>query len=341
MKRTKEPPIQNGDSPNSKKQKSEVKSDFFKEHFFVNLDDPVAEQLSAGANATKTLLKSDLFEDSSTTLHCTGTKIHCTDVTKRLSFDEFPHVPKIAEHFKEIHSDDLTKDQEDLYQAIGRYMDLCVVDSSKSYMPLLSFHSLNHVIKTRNIVLKNNEMLEKASKNGTLTDEMIESARDQGLSRPKVLFVTPMKKFAYDFVQNLMELYFPKGNKKTVMNHARFEEEFGDNGHVPHERKKPDFRELMSGNIDDCFRIGIQITKKAMKLYQKFIEADILVCSPLGMRMVIGDEEARSETDFLTSVEIVIVDRANIVMMQNWEHLMHLIETINCVPKKIETDISR
>ena len=198
------------------------------------------------------------------------------------------------------------------------------------------------MIKTRNVVLKNNDTLEKASKKGTLTDEIIESARDQGLSRPRVLFVTPMRKFAHNFVQNMIELYFAEGEKKTIMNHSRFEEEFGDNGHVPHERKKPDFRELMSGNIDDCFRIGIQLGKKTIKLYQKFSEADILICSPIGMRMVIGEEgETEGESDFLSSIEVVMVDRANIVMMQNWEHLMHLVETVNCVPKKIETDISR
>ena len=75
MKRTKKSSINDGDNPSPKKQKPEVKSDFFNSHFVVDLDDPVAEQLSAGANLSKTPLKSELFENSSTTLNSTGVNI--------------------------------------------------------------------------------------------------------------------------------------------------------------------------------------------------------------------------------------------------------------------------
>lgn len=64
----------------------------------------------------------------------------------------------------------------------------------------------------------------------------------------------------------------------------------------------------MSDNVDDCFRFGIGLAKKCLKLYASFSETDILICSPLGLRMLIGDEnETKRELDFLSSIEILIV----------------------------------
>lgn len=69
----------------------------------------------------------------------------------------------------------------------------------------------------------------------------------------------------------------------------------------------------MSGNVDDCFRIGIALAKKSLKLYTSFDESDILLCSPLGLRMIVGDsEESHQERDFLSSIEVLIVDRASV-----------------------------
>ena len=41
------------------------------------------------------------------------------------------------------------------------------------------------------------------------------------------------------------------------------------------------------GNIDECFRIGISLMKKCLKLYAKLYSSDIVVASPLGLRMII------------------------------------------------------
>jgi U3 small nucleolar RNA-associated protein 25 len=68
----------------------------------------------------------------------------------------------------------------------------------------------------------------------------------------------------------------------------------------------------MSGNIDDSFRIGLSLGKKALKLYTAFENSDIIISSPLGLRMIIGDEEQdanKREFDFLSSIEILILDK--------------------------------
>lgn len=47
---------------------------------------------------------------------------------------------------------------------------------------------------------------------------------------------------------------------------------------------------MFEGNTDDCFRIGVQLSKSGMKLYADFYKADILICSPLGLRLILGAE---------------------------------------------------
>lgn len=51
-----------------------------------------------------------------------------------------------------------------------------------------------------------------------------------------------------------------------------------------------DYIKMFDGNTDDCFRIGVQLSKSGLKLYADFYKADILVCSPLGLRLILGAE---------------------------------------------------
>ena len=51
-----------------------------------------------------------------------------------------------------------------------------------------------------------------------------------------------------------------------------------------------DYQALFAGNNDDCFRIGIKFSRKQMKIYSSFYGSDMLIASPLGLRMIIGAE---------------------------------------------------
>lgn len=53
------------------------------------------------------------------------------------------------------------------------------------------------------------------------------------------------------------------------------------------------------------------------QLYVDFYSADIIIASPLGLRMIVGAEgQADRDYDFLASIELLVLDQAEIIFMQ-------------------------
>ncbi|VDL63768.1 unnamed protein product [Nippostrongylus brasiliensis] len=198
-------------------------------------------------------------------------------------------------------------------------------------------HAINHVIRTRNLVISNNRKLSENS-----TEDVIERTRDQGFTRPTVLILCPFKKDAFDIVRRLQHLLFGEGETfSEVWSKDRFQAEFRSEP-APELKAKlcDEYKELMSGNNDDCFRVGIAISKGVLKLYEAFDKSDIILCSPLGLRMIL-DGDAGKEKHIIANIQIAVVDRADIMLQQNWEHLTIIFSHMHSQPPKIDTDISR
>ncbi|XP_025065094.1 digestive organ expansion factor homolog isoform X4 [Alligator sinensis] len=196
--------------------------------------------------------------------------------------------------------------QRELFCIMNLYKDLfyperTALGNGEEIRQTYCLHALNHVLKANAQVLSSNAK-RRDQKPGADSDDF----RDQGLTRPKVLIVVPFRESALRVVQIFISL-LESGNKKQidVSNKKRFKGEFGsDPDEKPPNLKRPeDYEAVFAGNIDDHFRI------------------------------VIGAEgEKKRDFDFLSSIEILIIDQADIYLMQNWEHILHLMNHLNLLP---------
>ncbi|XP_020526820.1 U3 small nucleolar RNA-associated protein 25 isoform X2 [Amborella trichopoda] len=232
-------------------------------------------------------------------------------------------------------------------------------------------HSLNHVYRTRDLVMRSNEKLAKQMRNDEHAPDVGVDFLDQGFTRPKILILLPLRSIALRVVKRMIELT-PPTRRVNVEHMDRFIEEFGspevendDNQNElahkkgsakPQKSSKPvDFEALFSGNNDDHFRIGIKFTRKSIKLYADFYNSDMIIASPLGLITIIAEAESEKEkdVDFFSSIEVLVIDHADVVAMQfsiclawptlqNWTHLNSVVEHLNCIPsKQHDTDIMR
>lgn len=142
-------------------------------------------------------------------------------------------------------------------------------------------------------MLKNNERLSNATKAGSTAPEDVQ---DQGFTRPSVLILLPFRSFAMQWLDALT-CHTPRPSYQ-IENYARFMSEYGlPPGAVdklaeaaPGTYPK-DHIEMFKGNVDDSFRLGVKLTRKSVKLFADFYGCDIIIASPLGLRMSIEKEK--------------------------------------------------
>ncbi|TST98532.1 Digestive organ expansion factor [Bagarius yarrelli] len=228
----------------------------------------------------------------------------------------------------------LTDLQDELLRLMGSYRDIyypecSVLNRLAEARQVYCLHALNHVLKANSRVLTHNAVMKESKSR----DE--DEFRDQGLTRPKVLILVPFRDGALRVVQTFISLLESDGKKMDVSNKKRFKDEFGEEpGSKPAAQHRPDdYQAIFSGNIDDHFRIGVSILKRSMRLYSPFYSSDIIIASPLGLRTLIGVEgEAQRDFDFLSSVELLVLEQSDVFLMQNWEHVLHIMKHMNLQP---------
>jgi hypothetical protein len=144
------------------------------------------------------------------------------------------------------------------------------------------------ISRKRRRVLKNNERISHASSNPP------EDVQDQGFTRPSVLILLPFRSSALAWI-NALTTHTPSFQ---IENHARFLGEYDlpldavdKLVTAPPGTYPADHVEMFKGNVDDSFRMGIKMTRKSVKLFADFYSCDLILASPLGLRMSIEKEK--------------------------------------------------
>lgn len=248
------------------------------------------------------------------------------------AFEDLRLKRRIAANGQKIWSTAGATDRE-VASAIFTYRDILfglrTVENASRLRDLVMLHALNHLFKTRDRVIKNNSKLTQGDE-GDLVE-----IRDQGFTRPKVLFILPTRQACVRFVDSMVKICQPEQQE----NKSRFMEGFSQVDENPWREKPRDFQELFGGNDDDMFRLGLKFTRKTIKFFSAFYNSDVIFASPLGLRTAIetgGSKDTRkgNDADFLSSIEVVIVDHANALLMQNWQHVEYIFSQLNLLPKE-------
>lgn len=293
--------------------------------------------------------------------------------------------PKLSKFYKNFK---FTPIQKSLLDPLQKHHDIMIIGDHLIDYTFLSLYIINYILNSNTRIIQNNRKLKK---NPSL------DIRDQGFTKPKILILLPFRNQAYEFVREIVKIFKSLDIKNNIKNQRKFNQEFklfDMEGQVVNENANPnkpfDYNETFRGNIDDCFKFGIEFNENSLKLFSDFYQSDIIVASPLGLFLAINGEKGtksssskksknnkdndqdedsendyndqnyknhenfknkrkrknlslnpktkeekgkgkrdkkrkiRGDYDFLSSIEICLIDKCNVILMQNWDHLKNI-----------------
>lgn len=217
----------------------------------------------------------------------------------------------------------------------------------------------------------------------TIDVESDDWQRDQGFTRPKVLILLPFRGLAHELVEIMIGLLGPKTiatnkdrfdeefgpDKEEDIDGLEEDEIAGGSARAERakavlERKPADWKAILGEgrNVDDMFTLGISLSPGGgkgkpgegkgvgVRLYCDFYNSDIIIASPVAIhRASVPEGEGGSvgesvDSDFLSSVEVCIMDKADVFLMQNWAYVPDIAEVLNSRPtgdRAAKADFSR
>ncbi|GAB6022102.1 hypothetical protein CHUAL_006245 [Chamberlinius hualienensis] len=236
--------------------------------------------------------------------------------------------------FNSEKSADTTSLQTDnkMYSIISTYRDFVFSGYHGNYAEFnqkkintVCLHLTQHVLRSRAKILHHNVKLKQQK----LTSIEVEY-RDQGLTRPKVLVMLPFRSSVMRYVNAICGIV---GDSAVVMNKKRFYTSYSSKVDEEVEKKrlkrKPvDYQNVFQGNTGEDFFLSLAIKKKFVRLFAPLYSSDIIIASPMALKKRLTDGN-----DFLSSIEVLIMDQYDVMVMQNYLHIIDSIQEMNKLPK--------
>lgn len=180
--------------------------------------------------------------------------------------------------------------------------------------------------------------------------------QDQGFTKPKVQIITPFKATGLDIVLQLQDQMPPledydntiqnlPKNRIINLHRQKKEQDIYDNNKENIIKTKQqsrisnesyDYKKLFSGNMEDHFILGIQQKRNTITLYSELYDSDIIITSPLGMKMLKNKKKELSN-QFFSSIDILQLDQLHLMMViQNFQHLQDALDMLNHIPSNVQ-----
>ena len=107
----------------------------------------------------------------------------------------------------------------------------------------------------------------------------------------------------------------------------------------------PDWEAVFKGNTDDVCEVGISVRVDRSNITVDFFagtrsKSDLIVATPLALRLAAEEEGRQGVLDRLSSVEVLVMDQADVLLYQNWETVERALRAVSGVPSSVEADVN-
>eukprot|EP01012_Entosiphon_sulcatum_P042521 TRINITY_DN5657_c0_g1_i1.p1 TRINITY_DN5657_c0_g1~~TRINITY_DN5657_c0_g1_i1.p1 ORF type:complete len:723 (+),score=97.73 TRINITY_DN5657_c0_g1_i1:31-2169(+) len=210
--------------------------------------------------------------------------------------------------------------QSKIYAVLSHYYDFAyncrTWDNQEELIAVVALHCLNHIRKVHTIIAQGHRKQEE------------DPPRDSSFTRCRVLILLPIANLAVHYVDALLQA--AGLDKKHVSGLTEFNDEFRDKSRPRHLGE--DGARQFAGNISDDFCVCLTLRKEFARLHTDRYNADVIIMSPLAAVFAISDATT-FRSDFLSSIEILVMDQVDVMLMQNWDHVDRTLNSLNKPPR--------
>ena len=152
--------------------------------------------------------------------------------------------------------------------------------------------------------------------------------RDTSYTMTTVLVLCPTRHQAFQFLSSVLSALPPSPflveNSDRLHNEYTIEE-------VPQfiARTKPkDWLRTFGGNSSEEFKMGVRFHEDKVELFHQMSKSQLVIASPLSLFL-------HDDTDFMSSIEVLVLDSLDVLLMQNADRLLQLVAMLNRLPQKV------